>query len=74
MKNTQKDERKVISGEAGEILDFECATKKNRRECARRWIDAASIHLPVVEIGKRHSKNVNYHGGIAVIYGLMKCK
>ena len=65
-----KNKNGVTARELGQILDFDASTDKISRDCARRWIDVASIHYPVAEIGRRRSAGVAT-GALSTVYRLM---
>ena len=61
----------VTIRELSEILEFNGELPKTRHNCAKTWIDAASTHLPVVEIGLRRSQGVNM-GALSTAYGIRR--
>lgn len=64
-------EKGVTASELAEILDFNGSSANNRYSSAMYWIDRASLHYPVVEVEKRHSRGRDT-GRLATVYGLLK--
>ena len=61
----------VTATELRAILGLSANGSRSSGRCnAMRWIDAASVHLPVAEIGKRRNGG-NTRGPYATVYGIM---
>ena len=63
----------VTNRELSEILNIPSSFKNNDYRCAQRYIDAASLVLPVIEICKRHSMGARF-GPPSTAYGLLQGK
>jgi len=61
----------VTARELSLILGYGDDFKNHWYEAARRWIDAASVVLPVAEIGKRRHQDA-ITGPEATVYGIRK--